>query len=70
MDLEISLDRKTPERAGMGGHAQIESVTDSATGKDLTDSVDQGKFFPDEFPSELEKYLKEIFGANTTYTEV
>ncbi|GBR71542.1 hypothetical protein AA103587_2458 [Gluconobacter kanchanaburiensis NBRC 103587] len=70
MDLEITLDRETPEGAGMGGHAQIESITDSATGDDLTSSVDQGLFFPDEDPSKLEKYLKEKFGDDVTYSEI
>jgi len=44
---------------------QIESVIDSETNDDLTDRVDVGVHFNDR--PELEDYIKQEFGSETTF---
>lgn len=69
MRLKLTYDTATPERSGAGGMYQIESVIDAETGDDLTDDVDVGLLFSDEDGGQLLKYLKEVFGPDTTIVE-
>ena len=73
MNFQISKDYEIPERAGAAGMFQIAGLTiedENAETTDVTNKVDQGMLFNQEFPEELDSYLSKTFNVPIEKIEI